>query len=70
MLGDEAGLPELLDAIGNAKTCDAAVDYAQHIPVRLIARDRFASVERMDSIAMPKLHLHATKFLVARPGFS
>ncbi|HTP61521.1 MAG TPA: cytochrome P450 [Burkholderiales bacterium] len=28
---------ELLDAIGDAKTCDAAVDYAQHIPVRLIA---------------------------------
>jgi cytochrome P450 len=28
---------ELLDAIGSATTCDAAVDYAQHIPVRLIA---------------------------------
>ena len=28
---------ELLDAIGSAGTCDAAVDYAQHIPVRLIA---------------------------------
>jgi hypothetical protein len=28
---------ELLDAIGSSKTCDAAVDYAQHIPVRLIA---------------------------------
>jgi hypothetical protein len=28
---------ELLDAIGDAKTCDGAVDYAQHIPVRLIA---------------------------------
>jgi cytochrome P450 len=28
---------ELLDAIGDKKTCDAAVDYAQHIPVRLIA---------------------------------
>ena len=28
---------ELLDAIGDAKTCDAAADYAQHIPVRLIA---------------------------------
>jgi cytochrome P450 len=28
---------ELLDGIGSAKTCDAAVDYAQHIPVRLIA---------------------------------
>ena len=28
---------ELLDAIGSAQTCDAAVDYAQHIPVRLIA---------------------------------
>ena len=28
---------ELLDAIGDAKSCDAAVDYAQHIPVRLIA---------------------------------
>jgi len=28
---------ELLNAIGDAKTCDAAVDYAQHIPVRLIA---------------------------------
>lgn len=28
---------ELLDAIGSAATCDAAVDYAQHIPVRLIA---------------------------------
>jgi len=28
---------ELLDAIGDANTCDAAVDYAQHIPVRLIA---------------------------------
>src|SRR5882672_305308 len=28
---------ELLDAIGDKETCDAAVDYAQHIPVRLIA---------------------------------
>ena len=28
---------ELLDRIGNAQTCDAAVDYAQHIPVRVIA---------------------------------
>jgi hypothetical protein len=28
---------ELLDAIEAAKTCDAAVDYAQHIPVRVIA---------------------------------
>ena len=28
---------ELLDAIGDAETCDGAVDYAQHIPVRLIA---------------------------------
>jgi cytochrome P450 len=28
---------ELLDAIGSAATSDAAVDYAQHIPVRLIA---------------------------------
>ncbi len=28
---------ELLDAIGDAGTCDGAVDYAQHIPVRLIA---------------------------------
>ena len=28
---------ELLDAIGDKKECDAAVDYAQHIPVRLIA---------------------------------
>ena len=28
---------ELLDAIGNAPACDAAVDYAQHIPVRVIA---------------------------------
>lgn len=28
---------ELLDAIGDARSCDAAVDYAQHIPVRLIA---------------------------------
>lgn len=28
---------ELLNAIGDARTCDAAVDYAQHIPVRLIA---------------------------------
>jgi cytochrome P450 len=28
---------ELLDAIGDKPTCDAAVDYAQHIPVRLIA---------------------------------
>jgi cytochrome P450 len=28
---------ELLDAIGSAESCDAAVDYAQHIPVRLIA---------------------------------
>jgi cytochrome P450 len=28
---------ELLDAIGSSRTCDAAVDYAQHIPVRLIA---------------------------------
>jgi hypothetical protein len=28
---------ELLDAIGDKKEADAAVDYAQHIPVRLIA---------------------------------
>jgi len=28
---------ELLDRIEAAKTCDAAVDYAQHIPVRVIA---------------------------------
>jgi len=28
---------ELLDAIGDAETADAAVDYAQHIPVRVIA---------------------------------
>ncbi|HEY6967474.1 MAG TPA: cytochrome P450 [Burkholderiales bacterium] len=28
---------ELLDAIGDKPACDAAVDYAQHIPVRLIA---------------------------------
>jgi len=28
---------ELLDAIGDRKEADAAVDYAQHIPVRLIA---------------------------------
>jgi cytochrome P450 len=28
---------ELLDAIGDKPTADAAVDYAQHIPVRLIA---------------------------------
>ena len=28
---------ELLDAIGDAQSCDGAVDYAQHIPVRLIA---------------------------------
>jgi cytochrome P450 len=27
----------LLDAIGNSPTCDGAVDYAQHIPVRVIA---------------------------------
>ena len=27
----------LLDAIGTATTCDGAVDYAQHIPVRVIA---------------------------------
>ena len=28
---------ELLDEIGDATTCDAAVQYAQHIPVRVIA---------------------------------
>ena len=28
---------ELLDRIGDAKTCDGAIDYAQHIPVRVIA---------------------------------
>jgi len=28
---------ELLDAIGGAKTCDAARQYSQHIPVRVIA---------------------------------
>jgi cytochrome P450 len=28
---------ELLDRIGKAPTCDGAVDYAQHIPVRVIA---------------------------------
>lgn len=28
---------ELLDAIGDAPTCDAAVQYAQHVPVRVIA---------------------------------
>src|SRR5208283_5281777 len=27
----------LLDAIGEAAECDGAVDYAQHIPVRVIA---------------------------------
>jgi cytochrome P450 len=27
----------LLDAIGDSPTCDGAVDYAQHIPVRVIA---------------------------------
>ena len=30
------------------------------LPVRLLARERFASIQRMDSIAMPKLQLHAT----------
>jgi cytochrome P450 len=28
---------ELLDAIGGAKSCDAALQYSQHIPVRVIA---------------------------------
>ncbi|MEK6244839.1 MAG: cytochrome P450 [Pseudomonadota bacterium] len=28
---------ELLERIGDAKTCDGATDYAQHIPVRVIA---------------------------------
>jgi hypothetical protein len=28
---------ELLDAIGDRTTCDAAIDYAQHIPLRVIA---------------------------------
>lgn len=30
------------------------------LPVRLVAGERFASIQRMDSIAMPKLQLHAT----------
>ncbi len=30
------------------------------LPVRLLASERFASVERIDSIAMPKLFMHAT----------
>jgi fermentation-respiration switch protein FrsA (DUF1100 family) len=30
------------------------------MPVRLLATERFASVERIDSIAMPKLFLHAS----------
>jgi len=30
------------------------------LPVRLLASERFASIQRMDSIAMPKLQLHAT----------
>jgi len=28
---------ELLDKIGTARTCDAAIDYASHVPVRVIA---------------------------------
>lgn len=34
------------------------------VPVRLIASERFESVERVDDIAMPKLLLHATDDLV------
>lgn len=30
------------------------------LPVRLVAGERYASLARIDSIAMPKLHLHAT----------
>lgn len=30
------------------------------LPVRLLAAERFASIERVDSIAMPKLFLHAS----------
>lgn len=29
---------ELLDRIGDADSCDAAVDYAQHVPVKVIAK--------------------------------
>ena len=29
-------------------------------PIHLLARERFANIERIDSIAMPKLELHAT----------
>ena len=36
--GTRAICRSLLDAIGDAATCDGAVDYAQHIPVRVIAK--------------------------------
>ncbi|MDH5233482.1 MAG: alpha/beta hydrolase [Gemmatimonadota bacterium] len=39
---------------------DVGAERYPWLPVRLVAGQRFASVQRMDSIAMPKLQLHAT----------
>lgn len=39
------------------------------LPVRLLASERFASIERLDSIAMPKLMLHATDDLAIPLAF-
>ena len=39
---------------------DVGASRYQWLPVRLLARERFASAQRMDSISMPKLQMHAT----------
>ncbi len=39
---------------------DVGASHYWYLPVKLLAGERFASVERIDSIAMPKLMLHAS----------
>lgn len=39
------------------------------LPVRLVAGERYANLSRIDSVAMPKLHLHATDDRVIAPAF-
>jgi fermentation-respiration switch protein FrsA (DUF1100 family) len=39
---------------------DVGATHYPWLPIRLLAGERFASVERVDSIAMPKLFLHAS----------
>ena len=40
------------------------------LPVRLLAAERFATIERLDSIAMPKLIMHANDDQVIAFAFS